>query len=385
MNGYPGGWILNVDGTEIYKGAEDRRLSNPLFNDHKLKLGTFCTNLSGGCTISTADGIFDLNWPNTAALARLADDMEFEALVPVGRWKGFGGETNFNGNGFESYTWAAAIGGMTRNSGVFSTSHISTVHPVMAAKQGMTIDHISGGRFTLNVVCGWFGPEFEMFGAPLRYDYAGEWLTVVKRLWTEEEEFDFEGEFFQLKGLICRPHPIQRPHPVVMSAGASDRGKRFAAEHADVAFTGHYGLKGDELKAMVADYRKMAHDEYGRDLKIWTNAYIYQGETEKDAQALWDHCVIEKGDQTAVDNLTQTLGIEGRETPARQLSHLKNHFIAGWGGYPIIGTKEQVVDGLQVIADAGFDGTLLSWPRYIEDMAEFKEVTYPLVQQSGLR
>ena len=43
------------------------------------------------------------------------------------------------------------------------------------------------------------------------------------------------------------------------------------------------------------------------------------------------------------------------------------------------------MDGLQVIADAGFDGTLLSWPRYIEDMAEFKEVTYPFVQQSGLR
>jgi alkanesulfonate monooxygenase SsuD/methylene tetrahydromethanopterin reductase-like flavin-dependent oxidoreductase (luciferase family) len=129
----------------------------------------------------------------------------------------------------------------------------------------------------------------------------------------------------------------------------------------------------------------MAFDEYGRDIKIWTNAYIYQGETEKDAQALWDHCVIENGDQTAVNNLTQTLGIEGRETPARQLSQLKNHFIAGWGGYPIIGTKEQVVDGLQEIADAGFDGTLLSWPRYIEDMTQFKEVTYPLVQQSGLR
>ena len=64
---------------------------------------------------------------------------------------------------------------------------------------------------------------------------------------------------------------------------------------------------------------------------------------------------------------------------------MKNHFIAGWGGYPIIGTKEQVVDGLQEIADAGFDGTLLSWPRYIEDMTQFKEVTYPLVQQSGLR
>lgn len=381
---------MDVELKDLYTGAQDRHLTNPLFNDHKLGLGTFCTNLSGGCTISTAEGVYDLNWPNTAALARLADDMEFEALVPVGRWKGFGGETNFNGNGFESYTWAAGIAGLTRNSGVFSTSHISTVHPVMAAKQGMTIDHISGGRFTLNVVCGWFGPEFDMFGATLlehdrRYDLAAEWLTVIKRLWTEEEEFDFDGEFFQLKNLICRPHPVQRPNPVVMSAGASERGKRFAAEHADVAFTGHYGMDGDELRAMLADYRKMAFDEFGREIKIWTNAYIYQGETEKDARALWDYFVIEKGDQVAATNLTQDLGIDGRETPARKLTHMKNNFIAGWGGYPLIGTKEQIVEGLSFLSDAGFDGTLLSWPRYIEDMAEFKEVTYPLVQQAGLR
>ncbi|MEE2761167.1 MAG: LLM class flavin-dependent oxidoreductase, partial [Pseudomonadota bacterium] len=381
---------MNVNLKELATSPEDQRRTNPLYSDRKLGLGTFCTNLSGGCTISTAEGNFDLTWPNTATLALLADDMEFEALVPVGRWKGFGGETNFNGQGFESYTWAAGIGAMTRNTGVFSTSHISTVHPLMAAKQGLTIDHITGGRFTLNVVCGWFGPEFEMFGAPLlehdrRYELAAEWLTVIKRLWTEEEEFDFDGEFFQLKNLIARPHPVQRPHPAVMSAGASPRGKRFAAEYADVAFTGHYGMKGDDLKNMVTDYRKMAMEEFGREIKIWTNAYIYQGETEKDARALWDHFVIDNGDQIAATNLTQDLGIDGREMPARKLVQMKNNFIAGWGGYPIIGTKEQVVEGLLEIADAGFDGTLLTWPRYIEHMEEFRDVTYPLVCEAGLR
>ena len=56
---------MNVDVIEtypdIYTGAQDRSLTNPLFNDHKLKLGTFCTNLSGGCTLSTADGVFELD------------------------------------------------------------------------------------------------------------------------------------------------------------------------------------------------------------------------------------------------------------------------------------------------------------------------------------
>jgi len=83
---------------------------NPLYGPRKLKLGTFSTNLSGGCAISTIDGTLKADWPSTLELARMADEMAFEALVPVGRWKGFGGVTNFNSAGFESFTWAAAIG-----------------------------------------------------------------------------------------------------------------------------------------------------------------------------------------------------------------------------------------------------------------------------------
>jgi Luciferase-like monooxygenase len=124
-----------------------RENSNPLFNDRKLKLGTFSSNLSGGCAISTIGGTLEATWDNTLELARLADSMQFEALVPVGRWKGFGGVTDFNGRGFETFSWAAGIAGATNYSGIFATSHVPTVHPIMAAKQATTIDHISRGRF----------------------------------------------------------------------------------------------------------------------------------------------------------------------------------------------------------------------------------------------
>src|SRR3984957_14290172 len=95
------------------RAGELRESSNPLFNDRKLKLGTFCSNLSGGATMSSIDGVLKVNWERTAALARLADEMEFEAIVPVGPWKGFGGSTNFNGEGFECFIWAAAMGAST--------------------------------------------------------------------------------------------------------------------------------------------------------------------------------------------------------------------------------------------------------------------------------
>jgi alkanesulfonate monooxygenase SsuD/methylene tetrahydromethanopterin reductase-like flavin-dependent oxidoreductase (luciferase family) len=372
------------------RADELRRASNPLFNDRKLKLGTFCSNLSGGCTMSDIDGILTVTWPNTEALGRMADEMRFEAIVPVGRWKGFGGKTDFNGQGFECFTWAAAMSALTKYSAIFATSHVPTVHPVMVAKQSTTIDHVSRGRFTLNIVTGWYEPEIAMFGAPqlehdTRYEVAVEWLDIIKRLWTEHEEFDYEGKFYKIKRGLIRPKPIQQPHPVVMSAGASEKGRHFAAKFADVGFTNLEAHDLDSMRVRVAAHRKLARDEYGRDIQVWTNAYIFQGDTEADAQKFYKHVVFERGDWDGVENLVNIMGINSLSIPAPILQTLKEHFIAGWAGYPIIGTKDQVVDKLQILAKAGFDGVVLSWPRFIEDMRRFKEETYPLVVQAGLR
>src|SRR5215467_3413754 len=182
---------------------ETRRRLNPLFNNNKLKLGLFGVNVSNGCAITTVEGRHEVTWPTCLAIARTADKYGYEAMVPVARWRGFGGESNFNGTNFETYTWAAGLSQATKKIGVLTTSHVPTVHPVMAAKQATTVDHISNGRFALNIVCGWFRPELEMFGAPLmehdmRYEYAAEWIEIVKMLWTREDEFNYEGQFLRV-------------------------------------------------------------------------------------------------------------------------------------------------------------------------------------------
>src|ERR1700683_4136734 len=174
--------------------AQFHSATNPLFNDRALRLGSFSTNLSGGGTISKMEGLLKAEWPVTLELARLADEMEFEAIVPVGRWKGFGGETNFNGAGFEVFVWAAGLSEATSYSSVFATSHIPTVHPLFAAKQAAAIDHIGGGRFTLNLVTGWFAPEMDMFGITLldhdgRYDMGEEWVRMADRLGDDSGPF----------------------------------------------------------------------------------------------------------------------------------------------------------------------------------------------------
>lgn len=374
-------------------GARIRQLreaSNPLFNDRRLRLGTFSTNLSGGCAISSIDGALEATWDNTLELARMADEMEFEALVPVGRWKGFGGVTDFNGQGFETFSWAAGIAAETKYSGIFATSHVPTVHPIMVAKQATTIDHISRGRFSLNVVTGWYRPEIEMFGAPQmshddRYDCAAEWLEIIKRLWTEDGEVDFEGRYYRVRGAVLAPKPLQQPHPVVMNAGGSEKGRHYAAKYCDVAFVILEAHDFNYLKSRVDQYRALAREQYGRELLVWTYAYVVQGETEKEAKAYFDEYVHQKGDLAAVDNLVETMGMNAQTLPPAALQAIKIHFMAGWGGFPLIGTREQVVDGLAMLAKAGFDGVLLSWPRYIADMHDFQRRTYPLLVQAGLR
>ena len=89
--------------------AADRTLTNPLFNDQKMKLGLFGTNCSNGLIMSHVDTTYEATWEHTLAVAQRAEAIGLEALVPVARGKGFGGSTNFNGNCFETYAWAAGL------------------------------------------------------------------------------------------------------------------------------------------------------------------------------------------------------------------------------------------------------------------------------------
>jgi alkanesulfonate monooxygenase SsuD/methylene tetrahydromethanopterin reductase-like flavin-dependent oxidoreductase (luciferase family) len=371
---------------------KDRRETNPAFSDRRLKLGTFQTNLDSGCVMSALDGRLDITWPNTLALARLAEEMEFEALVPVARWQGFGGATNPQGPGFEAYTWAAGIAALTATPGVFATSHISLNHPIVAAKQSTVIDHISNGRFALNIVTGWNKPEIDMFGQAMlphedRYACAEEWLAIVKRLWTEDDPFDHDGRFYRIHKGYLQPKPIQSPHPAIMNAGASEHGRHFAAKYCDLVYTVIRTGGLDECRAHVQAYHRLAREEYGREVRVWTLVNIVQGETEKEARALYDDYVHRQGDWDAARNMIDTfmLEINARNVPPERIKPLQEAFIQGWGGLPVVGTKEQVVDALIALSQSGLDGVLLAWPRFEQGMREFRDITYPLVRQAGLR
>jgi len=354
---------------------------------HRLKLGVFGLNVSSGCAMTDRPDTLKVEWEESVRVAQLAEQAGIEAVIPVARWKGMGGAVNFNHRNFETFTWAAGLAAKTEEIGVFATFHVPTVHPVRAAKEVATIDHISGGRFGLNIVAGWNEREIAMFGVPqkehdVRYDVADDWITLCKELWTVEGEFDYTGPHFQSPGCYSEPKPLQRPWPALMSAGNSQRGQAFAAAHADFNF-----VVAKDVKAageVAASGRKLARD-LGREMQIFGQAYIVCRDTEKEAQDFVREYVYDRGDWEGVRNLLDVLVPNSQSALGDGWEAMAANLIAGYGAIPLVGTPEQIIDGMLAFSDAGLDGITLSWVNYEEGLLQFQETLLPMMQQAGLR
>jgi len=364
---------------------------NPVFNDNKLKLGTFCTN-GRGTTHSLAPEANQLTWPLAVEVAREVDRAGYEAVVPFARWKGYvkGKPGHVSGEVLDPFTWAAAIAQATSQVGVFVTSHAPTIHPIVAAKQTATIDIISNGRLALNVVGGWNRPELEMFGAALRehderYDYLAEWLDVLKRLWTSNEEFDHHGEFFNVIGGYSNPKPVQRPHVPIMNAGHSDRGRRFACEHADLCFIGIRSEAPESVRAEVESYKRMAREEFGRGVQVWAHTYVVQRDTQKEADDYLQYYAVEHQDRKSVEGWMDKQRVETQILPPAIFESFRMRIAAGAGGFPLVGTADHIAERLQFLSRCGIDGVLFTWVNYASGMRSFNKAVLPQLEQMGLR
>lgn len=367
-------------------GATKPLSTNPAFDPNQpFKLGLFAPNASGGMIMSDAPTGFRITWEQQLAIAREAEAAGLDALVPVGRWTGFGGRTNFNGVCFETYTWAAGIAQATERIGVFATSHLPTVHPIVAAKMATTVDHISGGRFGLNLIMGWFTPEMELFGQKQRehdkrYEFGDEWLDFAKELWSGSDNFDFEGDFFTSKGAHAHPRPLQAPRPALINAGASPRGVEFSAKNVDINLI---ASPIEETPAYVKNITDLANTKYERNIDVWTYVLVICRETEAEAKRAQQE-ILDMGDREGAQNVMSVLGVQSGSF-GTQIEKFQDRFIGGWGGPNLVGTPEQVAEQFAELKEAGLSGAIFGFLDYEKETREFGEEVMPLLVKNGLR
>lgn len=362
-------------------------VGNRMFRKNHFKLGTFSTNCSSGMTVTKIPERWDASWKSNLALSQLLDDAGIDFMLPIARWIGYGGETNFHGHVLETMTWASALLAMTKRLSVFATIHTVANHPVVVAKQIATIDHIGQGRAGLNIVAGWNKPEYDALGITLpddhetRYGYAQEWYDVVRKLWDEPGNFDWDGKYFNLKAVHSDPKPLRGRVPIINAAG-SELGRNFATDNADFLFTPAIDLSRTTEEVEALKEQSMAK---GREVDVLTFSHVVCRPTEKEAKDFVDYFFGQNTDWPAVENLVSLQFAHAQSFPHDLLALIRDRMAMGHGGFPLIGTPEQVADGICALHAAGLGGTTLSFVDYTKEFPYFRDNVLPILEARGLR
>lgn len=375
-----------VDGVTLSRGVSAGRLA--MYSRNRLKLGLFGPNCSSGLAVTKVSERWSGSWRDNLALAQMVDEAGIEFILPVGRWKGYGGETDPSAETFETVTWATGLLTATQRLTVFGTVHAPLIHPVYAAKMFVTADHASEGRFGLNVVCGWNQDEFDMFGAQQRehderYAYGSEWLEIVMRLWEDDAPFDYRGEFFQLKHVQALPKPYGGSRPLIMNAGASPAGKAFAVRHADDLFTRIYSLEQsvDEVRAILDQARAL-----DRTINVCSSVNVVCRPTTREAEEYYRYFADEMADWDAIANRSGVALKHGFQSEQYEKYHADRvRQAAGYGGYPVLGDPDRVADELAKISAIGFAGLALGFVNYLDEFPYFRDEVLPRLERLGVR
>ncbi len=369
--------------------------TNPMHGPNRFKLGVFSANCDGGLTMSLAPERWQANWDDIVAMCRIADDAGMEFILPVAKWRGYQGKANIYGKSYETLTHSAAIGALTKRICVFSTIHVSLITPAFGAKALATIDHVTHGRAGLNIVCGWNQEEFDLHGHTIeqdtRYEHGLEWFKVWSKLLEGGPEFDWKGEFFDLKRLHTNPVSVQRPRPLVMSAGFSPKGRDFAAQAADALFTNMTDL--EQAPAFLADVAQHM-SRYGRTLPVYVMGHVVCRPTRKEAEEFYHYFAEELADADGQAYYRRQRGTKVGTGAATSGRPFENRFMresgkkydgAYPGTYPLVGTPDDIADDMARMSAVGLAGCSVAFLDYLKEIPFFVAEVLPRLERIGLR
>jgi len=332
----------------------------------------------------------------------------------------------------------SAMAHVTEHLGFGMTASLSFEHPYPFARRMSTLDHLTEGRIGWNVVTSYLDSGARNLGQANqlahndRYDVADEYLEVCYKLWEGSWEDDavlrdaergiftdpekvhpiaHEGRFFQVPGIhLCEPSPQRTP--TIYQAGASSRGKRFAAENAEAIFVA--APTRDVLRGVVADLRARVR-EAGRDpydVRIFNLQTVIVDETPARARAKHDELRRFASDEGSLVFMSGWMGIDLAQydlddpieaVESNAIQSAVEAFssadptgrtwtvrdVARWGGIGgmgpvVVGSASEVADELQAwVEETDVDGFNLAYAITPGTFVDLVEHLVPELQRRG--
>ena len=256
-----------------------------------MDIGLFLPVATKGFLISTTSPPLEPTFETILRIVQRAEEANFDFCLSMVKLHGFGGPSHYWDACLDPFTSIAGVLARTNRIKLFASSPILAYPPAMCARAAATLDSIAPGRFGINIVTGWQKAEYDTMGMwpgeshyQRRYDYAREYVSILKALW-ETGRCTLDGEFFKMKD--CEVFPTPSTKIEIVCAGQSDEGMKFAAQLGDYNFIGMRGINDPaSVKPTVARMRAVG-GSVGRQIGAYGLVMICADETREVAEARW--------------------------------------------------------------------------------------------------
>ena len=324
----------------------------------------------GGWLRNVDDEGMQASWAYVSRLARRSEQIGFDltliAELFLNDIKGVEGPT------LDAWSTAAALAAVTERLELMVAVRPTFHLPALLAKEAATIDHISGGRLSINVVSSWWKDEARRFGVHFdehddRYARTAEWLRVLDGAW-RESSFSFQGSYYSVDELVVEPKPLRKPRPTIYAGGESESAKTLITSACD-AYVMH-GDPPDVIAGRIADMKRRRESLGGPPMQFGVAAYAGVRSSEEEARRevlrITNVAAGSPGYRNYQDWISNTK-LE-RSVSLEEYSVSNRGLRAG-----LVGTPAQVADRIGEFERAGVDLLLLQCSPQLEEMERFGE------------
>jgi dimethylsulfone monooxygenase len=320
----------------------------------------------GGWLRNVEDEGMTASWDYVSRLARRSEEIGFDLTLIA--------ELNLNdikgidAPSLDAWSTAAALAAVTRRLELMVAVRPTFHLPALLAKQAANIDHISGGRVSLNVVSSWWAEEAAQYGVHFdthddRYARTAEWLEVVDGVW-KQDRFSFEGRYYRVDGTVLEPKPV--PRPVIYAGGESEAAKELIASRCD-AYVMH-GDPADRIREKVVDLSARRERLGLPPMKFGVAGYAIVRDSEAEARRERERVTDVQQNAAGYANYQQWLA----GTQLERRMSIEEYSVSNRGlRTELVGTPEQVSERIEELEAAGVDLLLLQFSPQYEEMERF--------------
>jgi FMNH2-dependent dimethyl sulfone monooxygenase len=333
----------------------------------------------GGWLRNVPEDTMEASWHYVKRLAQRSEQIGYDLTLIAELF--MNDIKGIDADSLEAWSTAAALAAVTEKLELMVAVRPTFHEPAIFAKQAANIDHISGGRLSLNVVSSWWKDEARRYGINFeehddRYARTDEWLAIVNGVWSDAR-YSHSGKYYKVEETILEPKPSRKPRPTIYAGGESPAAKELISRVCD-AYVMH-GDPAERVAPKIADMSARREKIGLGPMQYGVAAYVIARETEAEAKREVERITNVAPGSPGYHNYQDWIA----HTALEQTVSLEDYSVSNRGlRAGLVGTYEQVADGIRDLETAGVDLLLLQFSPQLEEMELFAAEVMPLIESA---